>query len=133
VGSVTDVNERQLAKQLAIVVTAFIVEGKVALKREGQSEKTEERLLHVFKLVGRTTVVKLLHPAKAFNNVVQLFCAEFIFTLINDVHEPKVLCNDVITYVVGIVIDVKDAHETNAKLRFTPLAEHDDGNTTFCN
>jgi hypothetical protein len=130
---VTDVNERQLAKQLAIVVTAFIVDGKVALISEGQSEKAADGLLHVFKLVGRTTVVKLLHPLKVLANDVQLFCAEFIFTLINDVHEPKVLCNVVITYVVGIVIDTNDEHDENAKLRFTPLDEHDDGNTTFCN
>ena len=78
-------------------------------------------------------MVKLLQLLNAFISVVQLFCAEFIFTLINELHEPKVLCKLVIIYVVGIVIDINEEHCPNAPLIFTPLADNEDGNTTFCN
>jgi hypothetical protein len=53
--------------------------------------------LQVFKLVGIATVIKLKQLENVFNNDVQLFCAEFIFTLIKELQLEKVPFKLVIT------------------------------------
>jgi hypothetical protein len=133
VGNVTDTNEAQLVNAEIAVVTAFIAAGNVTVLIDEHPLNRLPIELHAFKLVGKTTVVNLKQLINALAIVVQLFCAEFIVTDVNEVHVAKVVSSEVITYVVGIVIDVNEMHPPNAEAISIPPDAMDDGNVNTCN